>query len=188
MWLNNVKDEWALINTTLSINTSTGYDIPQDVMANAITPKKASTLLNFSFETGDPSLEIYLYMHFAELQPQTSDDQRQFYIYFNGEIINGPYIPSPLTAKTLYDPTPRKCKEGKCLLQLNGMGGPIPPMINAFEVYALINHSQLETNEDDGMSKYLFVLLTNPCVNMLSLIFLKFKIVSFGYQEYPIYL
>ncbi|XP_010500770.1 PREDICTED: probable LRR receptor-like serine/threonine-protein kinase At1g51810 [Camelina sativa] len=150
MWLNNFKDEWALINTALSINTSTGYDIPQDVMANAITPKKASsTMLNFSWESGDPSAEIYLYMHFAELQPQTGDDQRQFFIFLNGEIINGPYIPTHLKVKTIYDTTPRKCKEGKCLLQLNGMGGPIPPMINAMEIYTLINHSQLETNEDD---------------------------------------
>lgn len=155
MWLNNFKEEyWTLINTTLSINTSTGYDIPQDLMANAITPKMPNTMLNISWNPGDSSAEIYLYMHFAELQPQTGNDQRRIVISWNGEIINGPYIPTPLTVKTLYDTTPRKCKEGECLLQLQGSGGSIPPMINALEVYSLINHSQLETNENDGTSKY----------------------------------
>ncbi|OAP14608.1 hypothetical protein AXX17_AT1G46060 [Arabidopsis thaliana] len=149
IWWSAWKEEWVPLNTTHNVNTSTGYDLPQDVMANAGTSPNDTLGFNISWKM-DPTTDFYLYMHFAELQALGPDDYREFYIVLNGDFINVPYNPTALTAKTLYDTTPRRCPSGTCLLQLEASGGStLPPLMNAIEIYSVLNLPQLESNEDD---------------------------------------
>lgn len=153
-----LEDEWAPFNTTINI-TSSSYDLPQSVMANAITPldpkKSLNITLNISSDTTEsPTTEFYLYMHFAELQTLKANETRKFNILIDGKpIFDNPYSPKFLTADSLQDPTPQQCDEGSCNFELaKTWDSNLPPLINAIEGFTEIDFSLLETNGADGMS------------------------------------
>ncbi|XP_020870267.1 probable LRR receptor-like serine/threonine-protein kinase At1g51810 isoform X2 [Arabidopsis lyrata subsp. lyrata] len=150
-----LEDEWAPFNTTINI-TSSSYDLPQSVMANAITPldpkKSLNITLNISSDTTEsPTTEFYLYMHFAELQTLKANETRKFNILIDGKpIFDNPYSPKFLTADSLQDPTPQQCDEGSCNFELaKTWDSNLPPLINAIEGFTEIDFSLLETNGAD---------------------------------------
>ncbi|KAL9814879.1 putative transferase, protein kinase RLK-Pelle-LRR-I-1 family [Arabidopsis thaliana] len=61
-----------------------------------------------------------------------------------------PEIPTKLEVNTIYSQSPRICDEGKCNFQLIRTNrSTLPPLLNAFEVYTVIQFPQSETNESD---------------------------------------
>jgi len=104
-------------------------------------------------QSGSPRDQYYLYAHFAEIQDLQANDTREFNILFNGEVFSDPIIPKKLDITSVQSVTPKTCQEGKCSLQLTRTNrSTLPPLLNALEIYAVIQFPQSETNEIDGMS------------------------------------
>lgn len=149
------------MTTTLQVNSSNGYDLPQRVISTAVTPidDKATTLdIPWSLET--PTSQFYLFMHYAELKTLQANETREFNVTLNGNVTFESYSPKFLRMQTVFSKAPKQCDGGKCLLQLvKTSKSTLPPLINAIEVFTVIDFSQLETNGDEGM--LVFYMLTN---------------------------
>ncbi|XP_023643522.1 receptor-like protein kinase At3g21340 isoform X2 [Capsella rubella] len=142
--------EWKELTTNLAINNSNGYEPPQIVMGSASTPISTSAPWNFTWFLPSPTTKFYMYMHFGEIETLDSSDNREFNVALNGELLYERYSPSTLVMRTLSDATAQQCEGGKCLLELTKtLNSTLPPLINALEVFTVIDFSHLETNEDD---------------------------------------
>ncbi|KAL1197435.1 Receptor-like protein kinase [Cardamine amara subsp. amara] len=141
---------WTELTTSLKINASNGYDPPQVVMASASTPISTSATWNFTWVLPSPTSQFYVYMHFAEIQTLRSNDTREFKVSLNGDTAYERYSPRTLATETIFFSTPQQCEGGKCLLELTKTpNSTLPPLMNALEVFTVIDFPQLETNQDD---------------------------------------
>jgi len=151
-WYPYFDNSWTQVTTTLDVNTSLTYELPQSVMAKAATPIKANDTLNITWTVEPPTTKFYSYMHFAELQTLRANDAREFNVTMNGIYTYGPYSPKPLKTETIYDKIPEQCDGGACLLQVvKTLKSTLPPLLNAIEAFTVIDFPQMETNGDDGM-------------------------------------
>lgn len=147
-----MKKSWTQVTTTLNINNSNIFHVPQSVMATGATPLNANATLNITLNFETPTTPFYLYLHHAELQTLQANDTRETNMVVNGEIRFGPYNPKPLKTQTIYALSPDQCDRRPCLLQLvKTPESTLPPILNAIEASAVIDFPQMETNGDDGM-------------------------------------
>lgn len=151
-WFDFFLKSWTEISATLIVNNDNEYDPPKKALATAATPSNASAPLTLSWTPANPGDQYYLYSHFAEIQDLQTNDTREFELFWNGAVIIKPFIPSKLAVDTHLDISPRTCKGGKCIYQLiKTARSTLPPLLNALEVYTVIQFPQSETNENDGM-------------------------------------
>ncbi|ESQ30276.1 hypothetical protein EUTSA_v10011227mg [Eutrema salsugineum] len=146
-----VKNLWKQVTTTLDVNVNNEYELPKGVMATCVTPLNANATLNINWILKPPTTKFYSYMHFAELQTLKANDTREFDVTLNGKLSYGKYSPKPLKSITIFDVMPHQCdRSGECLLELlKTSNSTLPPLLNAIEVYTVIDFPQMETNEDD---------------------------------------
>ena len=92
-------------------------------------------------------------MHFSEIQSLQANETREFSVLVNGDPMHERYSPKPLSTETLSYFTPQQCDKGTCIVELlRTSKSTLPPLINAIEIYTVIDFPLLETNQDDGMS------------------------------------
>lgn len=119
-------------------------------MRTASTPINASASMDFSWESPDTSTEYYVYLHFAELQQLKANQSRTFNITLNGDYWFGPFVPEYLSTITVFSPS--SLTGGNYSFSLvQTEDSTLPPILNAMEIYSLIDLSQPETDGDDGM-------------------------------------
>lgn len=143
-------DEWTNITTSQTVNSENDFQPPHVVMNNAAMPINRSTPFRIIFEGLDPSTKYYLYMHFAELQQLKQNESRAFNINVNGRILYGPVVPTYLLLTTIYSTLPITGEVNYTFTLDKLENSTLPPIVNAFEIYALVGVSQLETDQDDG--------------------------------------
>ncbi|GMN70213.1 hypothetical protein TIFTF001_039256 [Ficus carica] len=98
------------LSTTLAItdskDTDDHYNIPSVVMSTAATPQDANGSLIFWWPPDNRDIlgdEYYFYMHFAEIQVLQANQTREFNIFHNGDLFDGPISPAYLRTTTLYN-------------------------------------------------------------------------------------
>jgi len=122
-------------------------------MASASTPISTFGTWNFSWLLPSSTTQFYVYMHFAEIQTLRSLDTREFKVTLNGKLAYERYSPKTLATETIFYSTPQQCEDGTCLLELTKTPkSTLPPLMNALEVFTVIDFPQMETNPDDGKS------------------------------------
>ncbi|XP_010446205.2 PREDICTED: receptor-like protein kinase At5g59670 [Camelina sativa] len=137
------------ISTTLEVNNSNNYVPPKEALKNAATPSNTSEPLKMEWTSLYPNDQYYLYAHFSEIQELKENETREFNMVWNGEVMST-VVPKKLEVSTIYDQSPRTCEKGKCSFQLiRTKRSTLPPLINAFELYTVIELPQLETDERD---------------------------------------
>ncbi|WZY84179.1 hypothetical protein YC2023_030563 [Brassica napus] len=142
--------EWTEVTTDLNVNASNSYKPPQIVMASASTPISTFWPWNFTWTLPSSTTQFYVYLHFAEIQTLKSLDTREFKVTMNGKLAYERYSPRMLATETIFFSTPQQCEGGKCILELTKTPkSTLPPLINALELFTLIDFPQLETNQDD---------------------------------------
>ena len=88
-------------------------------------------------------------MHIAEIRVLKANESRVFNISLNGELWGGPYIPKYLHTTTVYSPS--ALKGGKFEFVLYKIEqSTLPPLINAIEVYKVVELLQSQTDQQDG--------------------------------------
>ncbi|EOA37565.1 hypothetical protein CARUB_v10011886mg [Capsella rubella] len=150
VWTPYLQQEWTHINTTLNVSGSPdGYDAPRDVITTAAIPTNVSEPFSFTWNLEASDDETYIYLYFAEIQRLQPNETREFEIAANGKVYIS-YSPMNFEEDTLFNPAPLKCEGGVCLLKLSKTPkSNLPPLLNAIELFSVIQFPQSETNRDD---------------------------------------
>ncbi|CAL9244280.1 unnamed protein product, partial [Arabidopsis halleri] len=151
-WFAYFQKEWTQISTTSDVGNSNSYEPPKKALATAAIPTNASEPLTIEWTNSDnPDAQYYLYRHFAEIQDLQKNETREFNMVWNGEVMSSdPVIPDELKIYTILSVSPRTCNGGECKFQLKRTNrSTLPPLLNALEVYTVIQFPQSETNEND---------------------------------------
>lgn len=151
MWNSYTETDWKQISTSLTVNTSNSFRLPQNALKTAVTPVNASAPL-IDIEYPDSSNDkVYLYLHFAEVQVLKANETREFEISVNGESIDDSYRPLYLQSETVQTPSTIICQDRKCIVKLSKSGKSThPPLLNAIEGFAVAEFLQSESDENDG--------------------------------------
>lgn len=152
-WIPYFQPEWTQISTTANVSNKNHYDPPQAVLKVAATPTNLDAPLMINWSLENPDDQIYLYRHFSEIQGIKANDTREFDCVLNGETINIKAIsPKFLEIETMLTTIPKECIGGKCRMQLiKTQRSTFPPLLNAFEVYSVMQLPQSQTNETEGI-------------------------------------
>ncbi|KAF2597115.1 hypothetical protein F2Q68_00007810 [Brassica cretica] len=151
-WTAYFWKEWTQITTTSNVGNTNDYEPPKAALATAAIPTNASEPLTLEWSNTDkPDDQYYLYRHFAEIQDLRSNETREFNMVWNGELMSSdPLVPDEFKITTILSLTPRTCAEGECSFQLKRTNrSTLPPLLNAFEVYTVIQFPQSDTNENE---------------------------------------
>lgn len=126
--------------------------MPQNVANSAITPAKATNPLNIWWDFQNINAPSYVYMHFAEIQNLKANEIREFDITYNGgQVWQSYFRPHNLSITTISSPTSLSSSDGFFNFTFTmTTNSTLPPLINALEVYILVENSLLETYQDEG--------------------------------------
>ncbi|XP_019056626.1 PREDICTED: leucine-rich repeat receptor-like serine/threonine-protein kinase At2g14510 [Tarenaya hassleriana] len=149
-WFPYFEDDWTEISTNQSVKDADGYEPPRDAVITAATPANASEPLIVYWPLESPDDQVVVFIHFAEIQSLKANEIREFNILANGKIDYGTYSPNKFEVETLSNPVPLKCDGGECrLLLLRTQRSTLPPLINAMEIFSVIEFPQSETDQND---------------------------------------
>ncbi|CAA7050054.1 unnamed protein product [Microthlaspi erraticum] len=151
VWDTYTDDKTASISTELSVNTNNFYEVPQAVMKTAAVPVDASKPWHFSWTIDDASAKSYIYMHIAEIQALNASDIREFDITYNdGTPWYSYFRPAKQSITTIFNPSAVKSKDGLFNFTFAKTGNStLPPLINALEIYTVVDILQLETEKSE---------------------------------------
>ncbi|KAM7468857.1 hypothetical protein LguiA_007040 [Lonicera macranthoides] len=150
IWKPQDSPNTTILSTSLEIDDN-NFKVPSKVMKTAIMPQNASDSLQFSWEPKNETDQFYIYMHFAEVEALQPNQSRSFNIYLNGELWYGPFSPRNLSAITIHNQSPANCNGNfECQMTINRTdNSTLPPIINALELYQVIQFTEPETDEND---------------------------------------
>ncbi|KAF8094795.1 hypothetical protein N665_0352s0007 [Sinapis alba] len=150
IWVPLFKNEWTQISTTRDVFNSYNYVPSKDALKSAASPTNASAPLTIEWSSANSHDEFYFYAHFSEIQDLQANETREFNMVWNGKHFYGPLTPPKLNLLTIFSNTPRTCDGGKCIVQLIRTNrSTLPPLLNAYEVYTVIQLPQSGTDEND---------------------------------------
>ncbi|XP_068303430.1 LRR receptor-like serine/threonine-protein kinase IOS1 [Pyrus communis] len=143
-------NKWTQLATSLTVDAQShnDYQVPSIVTRSASTPLDPSDTMDFNWNAPDTSTQYYIFIHFAELQLLKANQSRSFNITLNGDHWFGPFVPAYLSTITVFSPS--ALTGGNYSFSLvQTENSTLPPILNAMEIYTLIDLSQSETNTDD---------------------------------------
>lgn len=151
IWASYNQTDWKQISTSLTVNTSNSFRVPQDALKTAATSTNASApLIDIEYPTSS-SDKVYIYLYFAEVQALQANETREFDITLNGESIKDSYRPLYLQSDTVSNPSPVICEDRECIVKLSKSGKSThPPLLNAVEGFEVADFRQSETDDNDG--------------------------------------
>ncbi|XP_060672896.1 LRR receptor-like serine/threonine-protein kinase IOS1 [Ziziphus jujuba] len=152
LWTPYTQKDWSTVTTSLTVNypqISIDFQPPSIVMSTCAMPLKASAPLEFHWEPRDESSQYYIYFHFAELQQLQSNQSRAFEIDLNGiKWFKEDFVPSYLKSLAVYS-TDASTASNYGFSFVQSKNSTLPPILNALEIYTVIEFSQPETDQDD---------------------------------------
>ncbi|EEF46321.1 BRASSINOSTEROID INSENSITIVE 1-associated receptor kinase 1 precursor, putative [Ricinus communis] len=150
IWTPDHFHKWTDLSTPDTVDAQNHIDFqpPSVVMRTANMPTNASENMEFYIDIDDTTSLFYVYMHFAEIVELQANQSRLFNISLNGTIWYGPVIPNHLSSGTVYSQFP--IIGGNNMFSLFKIeGSTLPPLLNAIEIYFVVDLSQSETDQDD---------------------------------------
>lgn len=135
-------------------------------MSSAATPKNA-TNLDLWWNSPDENTKYYVYLHFAEIEKLQTNQTRLLSITWNGKPFQEPFPLLYLATSTV---STTEALTGAALHNLSisqDGNSTLAPILNALEIYTVIEFLQEETNRQDGMQ--IFPNRSSPITNLLPL-------------------
>lgn len=142
------------INTSeqVSVDDPLFFQPAPAVMNTAETPINASDTLGYFWLPTDPTAAYFLYLYFAELKVLQANESREFDVLLNGKRWHNESIsPGYLSEMVLFSTSPMTGGTYEITL-VKTANSTLPPILNAVEVYEVVNFSQSETSGQDGMN------------------------------------
>ncbi|KAK1574809.1 hypothetical protein Q3G72_000139 [Acer saccharum] len=129
---------------------SSDYKVPDEVMRAAATVDASSPLSLYFNPPADASGQLYIYFHFAELEELNDGQKRELRIELNGERnLTEPVILEylkPVTINTTFPPI----YSSRVYVSIYAADdSDLPPILNAVEMYEIIELQRSPTNLDD---------------------------------------
>ncbi|KAK1257337.1 putative LRR receptor-like serine/threonine-protein kinase MEE39 [Acorus gramineus] len=126
------------------VEDNNSFNLPPLVMSTAVTQQPLEIILPNVFPDG-----YHIYLHFEELTPPKRDESREFIVKLNGGIV----FPQPvqltyLFAYTIYTTRPWKANAYKLSME-ETTASTLPPILNAAEMYYVLEMSYSPTYEQD---------------------------------------
>ena len=119
-------------------------------MSTASTPINVSAPLELSWYTKKTTSEYHIYMHFSEVVKLKANQSRSLNITINGKHWYGPFTPKYLHTITVYTRSILEIAQKYNILISKIENSTLPPIINALEIYSVIDLSQSGTDKQDG--------------------------------------
>ncbi|XP_050231690.1 probable LRR receptor-like serine/threonine-protein kinase At1g05700 [Mercurialis annua] len=124
----------------------TDFNLPSKVMQTAVRPMNVNESINFHFSMGEPFINFYIYMHFAEIESIPSQS-RAFNITVNGQLLEEVVL-KYLQSTTIT--TPQSIRGAELTISLTKLSNSsFPPIINAMEIYLVNKFWQNPTYQTD---------------------------------------
>ncbi|KAM1011186.1 hypothetical protein EV1_046063 [Malus domestica] len=148
IWDPHHYSEWKQVTTSLTIDPENQnvYQVPSIVMSS--TPKNA-TNLDLWWNSPDENTKYYVYLQFAEIEKLQTNQTRLLSITRNGKPFQEPFPLLYLSTSTV---SMTEALTGAALhnasISHDG-NSTLPPILNAFEIYTVIEFLQEETNQQD---------------------------------------
>ncbi|XP_035547459.1 putative leucine-rich repeat receptor-like serine/threonine-protein kinase At2g19230 [Juglans regia] len=139
------------VSTIYTNSTDNAYELPAQVLKTASKTQNASIALKVSWTALDTLSKYYVYLHFAEIEKLEPGQQRELTIDLNGESnlsesVKLDYL-NPLTI--VQDDPPNSGGRRLHFSIKAAQGTTIPPILNAYEIYRLLELTNKPTAPDD---------------------------------------
>ncbi|KAG2297302.1 hypothetical protein Bca52824_043971 [Brassica carinata] len=142
--------EWTQLSTANNVGNNNSYHPPEMALKTAATPTNSSAPLTIRWTSENPDERYYCYAHFSETEDLQANETREFNVTWNGIRFFGPFVPRRGIINTIFRTSPATCIGGICRFELIRTDRSTrPPLLNAFEVYTVIQFPQSETDESD---------------------------------------
>lgn len=156
LWFNYTDSSWKAISTGSDIGGFT-FEVPSPVLQTAAVPSIANSSIDLTWSTSDKLTIFFVLLHFVEIEVLQNTSLREFHIYANGEklAMEPPPLKYLMTAYYLYTHT------GHTNYNVSIKSSPratLPPILNAFELYTVLQVTMLPTDTRDGISLNFFIL------------------------------
>ncbi|CAJ1955352.1 unnamed protein product [Sphenostylis stenocarpa] len=150
MWYPYDLPDSTLLNTSFTIDSlnHTAYHLPSAVMQTAVRPKNENDSLEFDFDTGHPTSDSYVYLHFAEIEELKENESRAFEITLNGKILSESVTPKYLLSTTIDSKQAIRGNKLKFSMYKKPNSSH-PPILNAMEIYIVKEFLHLPTDSED---------------------------------------
>lgn len=145
-------------------------------MSTASTPINVSAPLELSWYTENATSEYRIYMYFSEVVKLKANQSRSLNITINGKHAYGPFTPIYLHTFTVYTPSILGTAQKYDILISKIENSTLPPIINAFEIYSVIDLSQSGTDKQDGKFSSTHVHLVPYFLFFMKITFYHFKL------------
>lgn len=145
-------EKWTTLTTSRTVDQLEHIDFqpPPVIMSTAATPLNESAPLEFQMDTKEPTNGFYVYLHFAELELLKPNESRAFDFRVNGRLFFEHVVPVYLTSNTIYSTAPITGELNYTFSLVKAANSTLPPILNAVEIYQLVDLEQPETDQDDG--------------------------------------
>ncbi|GAU24786.1 hypothetical protein TSUD_356160 [Trifolium subterraneum] len=147
-----LSSDWRQLSISLNNDelVQNDYKPAAIVMSTAVTPVNESAPLQFHWDADNVNDKYYIYMHFTEVEKLAGNETRAFNITLNGDFFYGPVVPKYREAHTVYSTSSKTGSKRYRLSLFKTENSTLPPILNAIEIYKVLDFSQSETLQDDG--------------------------------------
>ncbi|KAJ8638582.1 hypothetical protein MRB53_012849 [Persea americana] len=131
-------------------------------MMTAVRPLNNSDALYFNWTTTDYSLQFHVNMHFAELELLGPNMTREFTVCCdNNSFYNSPIRPEYLVTTTIQNPQLLRGQQNYTCSFTKTPNSNFPPILNAIEIFAILQLPTTPTREEDGLKGKITASLAN---------------------------
>lgn len=168
--------EWVPISTSSPVknNDNIGFKAPSSVLKTASTVANESAPMIIPWSDPDQSIQFYIYLYFAEFE---SSQSRTFKIYHNEKLFYSEDLsPAYLTENVIYSQEPFPISGRHIVHLIRTEDSALPPILNALEIFKVMNFEQPTTDQGDGNIVYVHsfvsvnVYLPDPLCSMQSML------------------
>ncbi|RWW74049.1 hypothetical protein BHE74_00018014 [Ensete ventricosum] len=150
VWNPSDDPSWVTLSTDLKVDDADNlFAPPIIVLQTAVTPATGRQL-DFSCDAGSPDEKLYHVLYFTELRLLTGNATRAFNITRNGDTRFSWYTPPYLSCGYIYSAEPFDGYSRYRYVLDATSNSTLPPIINAFEVYSLMQLTEAATDSVDG--------------------------------------
>ncbi|XP_008647631.2 putative leucine-rich repeat receptor-like serine/threonine-protein kinase At2g19230 isoform X3 [Zea mays] len=155
LWTPMIIDaiDWLVLSTTEKVRNIYDdlFEVPSKVMQTAITPRDATSSINFYWNSKGSSLGYIPVFHFSEVLQAGAGVVRQFNININGKRFTSHdyYTPRHLESGYVYGTRPYTNQIRYNVSIVKTDTSTLPPIINADEIFIVISTTNVGTDSED---------------------------------------
>ncbi|XXG57249.1 hypothetical protein AAC387_Pa03g4456 [Persea americana] len=142
---------WSPFTTSFGVtNPNVVFQPPSKVMMTAVRPVNESDALYYNWAVDDLSLQLQVYMHFAELEQLNATQKREFNVCCGDNLCyNSTIRPEYLITTTVEPPQPLTGQSQYACTFKQTSNSNRPPILNAVEVFVIRQYNEPPTRDQD---------------------------------------